>query len=226
MMPLPSAPLARPRDVLRPVQHPDLSGVLTHFCYRNRPQPSVRPEIQGMTAQQRLESILWQGKLWAFTTFSGGVPAVCFTEATLNGLNFMIGRRFYRPWGLVFDRQSIYDAGGGPVWYARSDEYQFLRGLCESGQVDSRLQSWLVRLDGSSDWLEEREWRIPLFTAPYEPALQLQALGLKALLVGDPDWSPAHSGLLPQIVIGVPRWWSNPADGLLYSLPPLQPPLA
>jgi hypothetical protein len=47
-----------------------------------------------MTAQQRLESILWQGKLWGFTTFSGGVPAVCFTEATLNGLNFMIGRRF------------------------------------------------------------------------------------------------------------------------------------
>ena len=134
--------------------------MLTHFCYRNRPQPSVPPEIQGMTAQQRLESILWQGKLWGFTTFSGGVPAVCFTEATLNGLNFMIGRRFYRPWGLVFDRQSIYDAGGGPVWYARPDEYQFLRGLCESGQVDSRLQSWLVRLDGSSDWLEEREWAL------------------------------------------------------------------
>ena len=116
MMPLPSAPLTRPRDVLRPVQHPDLSGVLTHFCYRNRPQPSVPPGIQGMTARQRLESILWQGKLWGFTTFSGGVPAVCFTEATLNGLNFMIGRRFYWPWGLVFDRQSIYDGGGGPVW--------------------------------------------------------------------------------------------------------------
>jgi hypothetical protein len=226
MMPLPSAPLARPRDVLRPVQHPDLSSVLTHFCYRNRPQPSVPPGIQGMTAQQRLESILWQGKLWGFTTFSGGVPAACFTEATLNGLNFMIGRRLYWPWGLVFDRQSIYDAGGGPVWYARPDEYQFLRGLCESGQADRRLQSWLVRLDGSSDWTEEREWRIPLLTEPYEPALQLQALSLNALLVGDPDWSPAHSGLLPQIVAGVPRWWSNPADGLLYSLPPLQPPLA
>jgi hypothetical protein len=33
-----------------------------------------------MTAQKRLESILWQGKLWGFTTFSGGVPAVCFTR--------------------------------------------------------------------------------------------------------------------------------------------------
>jgi len=179
-----------------------------------------------MTAQQRLESILWEGKLWGFTTFSGGVPAVCFSEATLDGMNFMIGRRFYGPWGLVFDRQSIYDAGGGPVWYARPNEHQFLRGLCESGQVNSRLQSWLVRLDGSSDWLEEREWRIPLLTEGYEPALLLQALGLTALLVGDPDWSPAHSGLLPQIVAGIPRWWSNPADGLLYSLPPLQPPLA
>jgi hypothetical protein len=117
----------------------------------------------------------------------------------------------------------------------RPDEYQLLRGLCESGLINSRLQSWLVRLDGSSDWLEEQEWRIPLLTEllltelltePYEPALQLQALGLKALLVGDPDWSPAHSGLPPQIVAGVPRSWSHPVDGLLYLLPPPQPPLA
>lgn len=174
-----------------------------------------------MTAQQRLESILWESKLRGFVTFSGGVPAVCFTEATPNGLNFMIGQRSYQPWGLVFDRQSIYTAGGGPVWHARPEEYWFLRNLCETGQVNGRLQSWLVRLDGSSDWLEEREWRIPLLTAPYEPALVLGALRLEALLVGDPDWSPARSGQVPSILAGVPRWWWKPAYGLLYLLPPL-----
>ena len=35
LMPVP--PLAQaPQTALRPVEHPDLSGVLTHFCYRGR----------------------------------------------------------------------------------------------------------------------------------------------------------------------------------------------
>jgi hypothetical protein len=216
---MPTSPA--PRTVLRPVEHPDLSGVLTHFCDRDRPQPSIPLEIRGMTAQQRLESILWAGKLSGFVTFSGGVPALCFTEATTNGLSFLIGRRNYRPWALVVDRQAVYDAGGGPVWHARPEEYEFLRGICESGQVNNRLQSWLVRLGGTSDWLEEREWRIPLLPAPYEPALELSAIGLQALLVGDRDWSPARSGQLPQILAGIARWWRNPADGIIYQLPPL-----
>lgn len=234
LMPVP--PIAQaPQTALRPVEHPDLSGVLTHFCYRGRPQPFAAVEVQGMTARQRLESILWESRLRGFVTFSGGDPAVCFTEATVGGLDFLLARRSYHPWGLVFDRQSVYDAGGGPVWYARPDEYTFLGGLCRSGAINSRLQSWLVRLEpASSDWLEEQEWRIPLIPAP-EPALQLQALRLAALLVGDPGWSPARDGwgaepatgtpiwtpLLPGLLVGVPRWWWNPTEGRLCWLSPL-----
>jgi hypothetical protein len=220
---------------LRPAEHPDLSGLLTHFCDRTRPQSAIPAEIRAMTAQQRLESILWESKLKGFVTYSGGDRAVCFTEATLNGLNFLMGRRSYQPWGLVFDRQSVYSAGGGPVWYARPEEYRFVQGLCGSGAASSRLQSWLVRLEpGSSDWLEEKEWRIPLFPG-YEPALSLQALRLVALLVGDQDWSPTRTGwgvspvtrtqvpapVVPGLLKGVPRWWWNQADGILYQLPPL-----
>jgi hypothetical protein len=188
----PPTPLAQvPRPALRPVEHPDLSPVLTHFCDRTRPQNSIPAQIRSMAAPQRLESILWESRLKAFVTYSGGDPAICLTEATLNGLNFMIGRSHYQPWGLVFDRQSVYDAGGGPVWYARPDEYFSL------GRISSRVQSWLVRLEpGSSDWLEEREWRIPLSaTAAPEPALPLQALRLVALLVGNQNWLPTHVGL-------------------------------
>jgi hypothetical protein len=222
MMPPSPAPAVQPRTILRTVEHPDLSGLLTHFCDRARWQPSITPEIRGMTAQQRLESILWEGLLRGFVTFSGGVPAVCFTEATLNGLAYLTSKpQPYQPWGLVFDRQAIFDAGGGPVYYARPEEYEFLRGICESGQVNNRLQTWLVRLGGTSDWLEEREWRVPLAPAPAEPALVLQALGLRALLVGDQGWSAARSGWLPSVISGVPRWWRNPADGIIYELPPL-----
>lgn len=64
----------------------------------------------------RLESILWESRLRAFVTYSGGAPAVCFTEATVNGINVLTGRRAYQPCGLVFDRQRVYDVRGGPVW--------------------------------------------------------------------------------------------------------------
>ena len=228
----PPAPLAQlPRPTLRPVEHPDLSPVLTHFCDRTRPQAGIPVEITSMTATQRLASILWESRLRAFVTYSGGDPATCLTEATLNGLNFLIGRRHYQPWGLVFDRQSVYDAGGGPVWYARSDEYYSVR------QISSRVQSWLVRLEpGSSDWLEEQEWRIPLdATAAPEPALPLQALRLVALLVGNQNWLPTRDGwaispltgahvygpTVPSLLAGIPRWWWNSDAGQLYQLPAL-----
>lgn len=156
--PLPTPFAQVPRPTLRPVEHPDLSPMLTHFCDRARPQSSIPATIRDMAAPRRLESILWESRLRAFVTYSDGDPAVCFTEATLSGLNFLIGRRNYQPWGLVFDRQSVYDAGGGPVWYARSEEYYSLMDLCRSGRISGRLQSWMVRLEpGSSDWLEERE---------------------------------------------------------------------
>jgi hypothetical protein len=184
-----------------------------------------------MAAPQRLTSILWESRLRAFVTYSGGDPAVCLTEATLNGLNFLIRERHYQPWGLVFDRQSVYDAGGGPVWYARPDEYYSVR------QISDRVRSWLVRLEpGSSDWLEEQEWRIPVSaaTAP-EPALPLQALRLVALLVGDQTWSPARDGwalsratggqvygpIIPGLLADIPRWWWDPAARQLYRLPAL-----
>jgi hypothetical protein len=112
------------------------------------------------------------------------------TEATLNGLGFLIRQRGYQPWGLIFERQGVYDAGGGPVWYARPDEYNSLGSV-----LNNRIRSWLVRLEpGRSDWLEEREWRIPVpAAADPEPALPVQALRLVALLVGDANWLPARS---------------------------------
>jgi hypothetical protein len=228
----PPAPLAQvSRPILRPVEHPDQSALLTHFCDRARPQAGIPSGILQMSAPQRLESILWESRLRAFVTYSGGDPAVCLTEATPNGLGFLIGRRHYQPWGLVFTRQGVYDAGGGPVWYARPDEYHRVRS------VSARVKSWLVRLEpGSSDWLEEREWRIPLSDDDAaEPALPLHALHLAALLVGDRNWSPARTGwiaspsaggqvqglVVPGILVGVSRWWWDPYAGKLYQLPAL-----
>jgi hypothetical protein len=120
-----------------------MSALITHFCDRARPQ-RVPDDVLALTAPNRLATILWQGRRLAFVTDSGGDPACCFTEATVAGLESLIGHRGFQPWALVFDRQSVYDAGGGPVWYARQAEYNALPAL------GSRVQSWSVGLDAGS----------------------------------------------------------------------------
>jgi hypothetical protein len=61
----PPAPLVQtPRRPLRRVEHPNLSWFLTHFCNRSRPpRPQVPDDIKKLSAQERLESILWNQAL-------------------------------------------------------------------------------------------------------------------------------------------------------------------
>jgi hypothetical protein len=182
-----------------------------------------------MTAPERLASVLWDGRLRTFVTVSGGDPAVCLTEATVQGLQFLIERRSYEPWGLMFDRQSVYTAGGGPVWHARPEQYQALQ------QFGPGLRSWAVRLDPGSDWLEEREWRIVRPATNQPPAVPLAELRLAGLIVGDPSWTgaryayrvavatgqPGWGNFFPPIPPGLPRWWWNPSSARFQSLSPL-----
>jgi hypothetical protein len=226
----PGIPLQRPGK-LRRVESPDLSPVLTHFCGRGRMTGrDVPPDISRLTPCERLESILWEGQLRAFVTYSGGDPAVCFTEATVAGLKFLLRHRGYQPWGLLIERQTVFDAGGGPVWHARQEQCRML------SELDSRIRSWVVRFDSGSDWLEEREWRIVRDArADSPPVIRLNELRLLALLVGDEKWtgariancvpvggSQARRGTyFPPGVGGVPRWRWNPVTADLESLPPL-----
>lgn len=212
------APPAATAGKLRPVAHPDLSPILTHFVTRGRPpSKDVPAHILAMPPKARLESILWQGSISAFVTFSGGNPAVCMTETKFDGLKFLIRDRGYEPWGLVFSRQGVYDAGGGPVWYTRPAEY---------AQLSPAQRSWAVRLDPGSDWLEEREWRVPrpprLDNEP--PKIPLISLGLEALIVADRTWNCTRlfpfgtkdgqpAGLYqPLNFHRIPRFWWNPTS--------------
>jgi hypothetical protein len=221
------APLTQWTPELRNVAHPDLSQVLIHFCDRARPLGRDIPEeILGMSPPERLTSILWDGHLRVFVTDSGGDPVVCFTESTWRGLDYVIGERSRAPWGVIFERQSVYDAGGGPTWHARPEEHQAL------GQLSPRLRSWAVRLDPGSDWLQQREWRIPR-----EPgaAVALCELRLVGLLVGDPRWTGARwehcvsaatgqhqwGSFFPPLPSGLPRYWWDPRSAQLQQLPPL-----
>jgi hypothetical protein len=215
---------------LRPVKHPNMSELLTHFCIRNgRPQPNVCKRIKAMNAPQRLDNILQEGKLWVFPTFSGGDPAFCLTEATVEGLSYLVTERRHQPWGLVFERQSVYDAGGSPVWYVRNDEYYKVRS-----QVDTRCQAWMVRLEPyTSDWLEEREWRIPVAPVPVPQAkpfgvIPLDRLRVHALLVGGlfftrptaAEDSLEYLPSVPAAARGIPHWIWNGRTFVEWRFPP------
>lgn len=220
--PQPLAPAAS-RPLLRPAEHPELSDVLTHFCGRGRDRADLPASIQQLSSADRLENILWEQRLRTFVTFSRGDPAVCFTEAGKAGIKFMIKERGYEPWALLFRRQDVYDAGGGPIWHARPTEYDL---LCQ----DPHLRSWAVRFEaGHSDWLEEREWRI-VRTADI-PLSELRPIGL---VVGNSWWTGArHEYLLdpsrqprfgyyyPPLGAGLPRYLWNPALDAFTTLPAL-----
>ncbi len=170
----------------RPISHPDLSDLLTHFTARARPAgPGAEQWIRTMTPWQRLASIIDGEELIPAVTYSGGHPAVCFTESTEAGLAYLIRNEGYQPWGVVLRREWIWSVGGGPVWYFRPEYENQVQNLPPD------LRTWHIRLSDDprrpSDWVHEREWRVPrLDGAP----LKLTPDAIAAVIVGDPRWAP------------------------------------
>lgn len=163
--------------------------LLVHFC--GRPawaavSNAVPSEIRDMAPPERLEAILWSEELRAFSPFGAdrSQPMVCLSESPRDHLQWLLTRG-WAPWGLLVSRQAVYDLGGGPVWYARPEQLALL---------DRRLHGWAVRFDAApesrSDWLHEREWRIP--ADPDSPVVPLVPGTLEAILVGDPEWEPVR----------------------------------
>jgi len=198
---------------LRPIAHPGQSDVLVHFTSRGRPTASNR--FADLTAEQRLTAIMEQQTLIASPPYRSSTPVVCLSESGPDGVAALIRGSGWAPWGVVLDRQWVWDQGGGPVWYVRDDLDADVRD-----RLGGTTDAWLVRTEpGHSDWLHEREWRIPRSWA--DPSLHLDETAVVALLVGDPRWgtglvhtmdvSPFTGGMAEVLQTHtpypVPRWW-------------------
>lgn len=160
---------------------------LIHFCGRSpgaMTSRAVAPEIAGMKPSQRLDNILWEQQLRGFPPFGADVdrPMICLSESPPDHLRWLVTDRQWPPWGLFFERQYVYEQDGGPVWSVRSAQYDCLT---------PEQRAWAVRLDTTpgrrSDWLFEREWRMPL--RPGTTGLPLTRL--LGILVGDRNWQPS-----------------------------------
>lgn len=207
-----------------PAGHPGVSDVLAHLCGRAR-QDGLPADVTSMAPQDRLSAILWTANLRGFPPYGGVDPVVSFTESRPEGLAYLIREKSWAPWGIVLDRDSVFELGGGPVWYVRGDMWNAV-----TTSSLASVRSWFVRLQpGESEWLHEREWRMPT------ERLELSMSRVQAVIVGDPYWSPGTQTELgtnemtgkmgwreepPHLVQGVPRWWWNAVQGRFDVLPP------
>lgn len=162
---------------------------LIHFCGRPQwadPTPYVPNEIRALSSSAKLDRILWDQRLLGFPPFGAqrDQPMLSLSECPPDHLRWLLSSRGWQPWGLMFRRQVIYDLGGGPAWSVRSPQFNALA---------PEQRPWAVRLDTDpqrrSDWLFEREWRLPL--AATDPALRLSTAHLSAILIGAESWTPS-----------------------------------
>lgn len=133
---------------------------------------------------------------------------VCFTESTQAGLDYLISERGFAPWGIVFRKETIWDRGGSPVWYARPDQWTDLTG---------ELKSWAVRTEpGGAQWLHEREWRVPATGRP--PSFRFEPSEVHAMICGDrigwPEGPPDEEGAptTPSWAAGIQSWYWSPRE--------------
>jgi hypothetical protein len=225
---------------LPPLQSPGPAqyGWLIHFCGRplqSEPTPSLPESIKGQDPSVRLSNILCNGWLYGFPPHGakqpreygpgmmpppGAIqPMLCLSESPPARLHWLLNIRGWQPWGLFFLRQRVYDIGGGPVWYIRDEQFRYLR---------DDQKPWVARLHtgplGRSDWLHEREWRIPLPVEPDSGAhtqflgaspgsvgvLHLSIITPVVILIGRSDWQPANpSTPLWQYTL---RLWGDPTQ--------------
>jgi hypothetical protein len=173
-----------------------------------------------MAPPERLDSILTEMRIYGHPTYWSSTPTVCLSESDSRGVASLL-KHGWAPWGIVLARQWVWDQGGGPVWYVRNDRYQKVQAA-----LDEDARTWLVRTEpDTSDWMHEREWRIP--TSPDADYVDLSLDdGPVAVLVADRDWGPQHvhtmdispyTGDIAQVLQvpaehRLPRWFWNGSE--------------
>ena len=189
---------------------PDLADHVIHFTGRSGWQMRVPPEIAAMDGEQRLLQILMDNRIRGFQTFNSWAPVVCLTESTQAAVTTLIRDGRYSPYGIGFTKQFVFERSGGPALYVRGDEWS------DATSLPQPLRCRLVRFWpgsvagpgervpehlGESQWLHEREWRIPT-------ELPFAWEDVKFLIVSDRNWQAAHANVIED--------WAGPEHGSLF----------
>ena len=190
---------------LRTYNLPDIGDHLIHFTGRTGSRYSLPEDIRNLDAPTRLERILHQGRIRAVATFgTGGRPIVAFTESSQASVLRLMSEGRYTPWGIGFSKQFIFERGGGPVFYVRGDEWDAATAALPDPMRARAVRFWPgatweigdpllfdaqqlpTTLATESQWLHEREWRVPSDVA-------FGWADVKFLIVPAPDWATGQA---------------------------------
>lgn len=130
--------------------------------------------------RQGVAQLLYEGRIKAIPTFgTGRRPIVAFTESSQASVLRLIAEGRYRPWGIGFTKQFVFERGGGPVLYVRGDEWDEATAALPDPARARAVRFWPGAtwengdpllfdaeqlpdtLANPSEWLHEREWRVP-----------------------------------------------------------------
>lgn len=154
------------------MNRPDFSDYLAHFTKESKPcsDDAKNPALPfaGMSAKDRLISILQAKKISSSIMPWTGASAVCFTECPWSSI--LAHTQNYSPYGIGFTKQHIYALHGGPAYYIRPDH--LIRQ--EKIGIDKQMLPFLTPFSPSYrpkhmkgkyfptvDYSHEREWRVP-----------------------------------------------------------------
>jgi hypothetical protein len=172
---------------LSDIQHPDFNEVVVHFTGRAGTSAE---------AEQRLGKIVDSGKILATIPYGNDLGAACFTESTAAGVSWLIANGHFVPYGVAFTKSFLFAHGGGPALVVRGDEWQHVRDLPPAlraravrlwpGAEANPGEPLPSRLRSRSEWLSEREWRVPARDGT--PALSFDTDDIAFLVVPTPEW--------------------------------------
>lgn len=149
----------------------DFSNYLAHFTSSREPvgnkdkKNPIRSKV-GLSALDRLKSILVDKKIMASTMPWTGSHAVCFTECPWSSL--IEHTNNYAPYSIGFSKNFVFSRNGAPVFYVRPDQYnkqewhEHIKPFLTPFWPKYRPESLNDKVKfPDCDYSHEREWRVP-----------------------------------------------------------------
>lgn len=150
---------------MKKILRPDFSNALIHLTRSrvgklpyHRREKVFDDESSGgqVSAFDVIKEILQDNKIYGsrpdYGYIKGGHTAVCFSEVPFSGLKYMLQDTRYEPYGLIFNKNTIFKNGGRPVIYLPDSEAEW---------IPSEEKWRHVRFEyGKVDFTFEREWRL------------------------------------------------------------------
>jgi hypothetical protein len=182
---------------LRTYDLPDVGDHVIHFTGRQGPKINVEEKIERLSPQERLVHILVNGVVRGFETFGAGAPVACFSESTKAAIPKLIKEGRYEPCGVAFSKQLVFDKNGGPALYVRGDEWKTVAAALPQAVRSRVVRFWPgaipdpgtslpYHLEKQSEWLHEREWRVPT-------EFRFEWHDVKFLIVPHPQWQAFYA---------------------------------